>query len=199
MLGPPNLSQPSCRATSSATVTGAREPAPLDMSRVQSGASYARGGPAMRTKLMPRLQSCSCAVAFGTYRLHSCKSSGCAPLSCPPVAPEPFPISKSGAPERIRTPNPQIRSLVLYPIELRAPRSRGGVAEACPAFNPRRDTSSQDSALAPPRQLSRAILASRAAGEWRQAGIRPPAVPWRAGAMSRPVRPAPFHCPPLWP
>ena len=27
---------------------------------------------------------------------------------------------KIGAPERSRTPNPQIRSLVLYPIELRA-------------------------------------------------------------------------------
>jgi|HubBroStandDraft_4_1064222.scaffolds.fasta_scaffold2517606_1 hypothetical protein len=27
----------------------------------------------------------------------------------------------NGAPERIRTPNPQIRSLVLYPVELRAP------------------------------------------------------------------------------
>ncbi len=26
-----------------------------------------------------------------------------------------------GAPERSRTPNPQIRSLVLYPVELRAP------------------------------------------------------------------------------
>ena len=30
----------------------------------------------------------------------------------------------AGAPEKIRTPNPQIRSLVLYPIELRAPRTR---------------------------------------------------------------------------
>ena len=29
-------------------------------------------------------------------------------------------IDKFGAPERSRTPNPQIRSLVLYPIELRA-------------------------------------------------------------------------------
>ena len=29
-----------------------------------------------------------------------------------------------GAPGRIRIPNPQIRSLVLYPIELRAPDSR---------------------------------------------------------------------------
>src|SRR5262245_44547862 len=29
-------------------------------------------------------------------------------------------IPKIGAPERSRTPNPQIRSLVLYPIELRA-------------------------------------------------------------------------------
>src|SRR5439155_22812961 len=29
-------------------------------------------------------------------------------------------IWKFGAPERSRTPNPQIRSLVLYPIELRA-------------------------------------------------------------------------------
>jgi hypothetical protein len=27
---------------------------------------------------------------------------------------------KIGAPERSRTPNPQIRSLVLYPVELRA-------------------------------------------------------------------------------
>jgi hypothetical protein len=27
---------------------------------------------------------------------------------------------EAGAPERSRTPNPQIRSLVLYPIELRA-------------------------------------------------------------------------------
>jgi hypothetical protein len=31
---------------------------------------------------------------------------------------------KLGAPERIRTPDPQIRSLVLYPAELRAPRGR---------------------------------------------------------------------------
>ncbi len=30
------------------------------------------------------------------------------------------PLSKSGAPERIRTSDPQIRSLVLYPTELRA-------------------------------------------------------------------------------
>ena len=28
---------------------------------------------------------------------------------------------RNGAPEEIRTPNPQIRSLVLYPVELRAP------------------------------------------------------------------------------
>ena len=30
----------------------------------------------------------------------------------------------SGAPERIRTSDPQIRSLVLYPAELRAPVAR---------------------------------------------------------------------------
>ena len=30
-----------------------------------------------------------------------------------------------GAPEETRTPNPQIRSLVLYPIELRVPAERG--------------------------------------------------------------------------
>src|SRR5262245_3660411 len=30
-------------------------------------------------------------------------------------------ISLAGAPEEIRTPDPQIRSLVLYPAELRAP------------------------------------------------------------------------------
>ncbi len=29
-------------------------------------------------------------------------------------------FGKIGAPERSRTPNPQIRSLVLYPVELRA-------------------------------------------------------------------------------
>lgn len=33
--------------------------------------------------------------------------------------------SEDGAPERIRTPNPQIRSLVLYPIELRARQVAG--------------------------------------------------------------------------
>ena len=35
-------------------------------------------------------------------------------------------LYRSGAPEETRTPNPQIRSLVLYPIELRA-HSRAGV------------------------------------------------------------------------
>ena len=38
-------------------------------------------------------------------------------------------IEKIGAPEEIRTPDPQIRSLVLYPAELRAhaiPRQRPG-------------------------------------------------------------------------
>jgi hypothetical protein len=29
-------------------------------------------------------------------------------------------LGKNGAPEEIRTPDPQIRSLVLYPAELRA-------------------------------------------------------------------------------
>jgi hypothetical protein len=29
-------------------------------------------------------------------------------------------VAKTGAPEEIRTPDPQIRSLVLYPAELRA-------------------------------------------------------------------------------
>src|SRR6185437_4134570 len=45
-------------------------------------------------------------------------------------------IEENGAPERIRTPNPQIRSLVLYPVELRAHerragRSRTGEASRC--------------------------------------------------------------------
>jgi hypothetical protein len=35
---------------------------------------------------------------------------------------------KAGAPEETRTPNPQIRSLVLYPIELRA-RGAAGVVQ----------------------------------------------------------------------
>src|SRR5262245_39332565 len=41
-------------------------------------------------------------------------------------------VMGSGAPERSRTPNPQIRSLVLYPIELRArlrPPSASGVPD----------------------------------------------------------------------
>src|SRR5678815_3565868 len=33
-------------------------------------------------------------------------------------------IARVGAPGRTRTPNPQIRSLMLYPIELRAQRAR---------------------------------------------------------------------------
>jgi hypothetical protein len=33
-------------------------------------------------------------------------------------------LQENGAPERSRTPNPQIRSLVLYPIELRAPAAK---------------------------------------------------------------------------
>ena len=32
---------------------------------------------------------------------------------------KPFPVDGNGAAEGIRTPNPQIRSLMLYPIELR--------------------------------------------------------------------------------
>jgi hypothetical protein len=43
---------------------------------------------------------------------------------------------KFGAPERSRTPNPQIRSLVLYPIELRAragqPKGLRGLQIATP-------------------------------------------------------------------
>src|SRR5438874_12562940 len=36
--------------------------------------------------------------------------------------------TKNGAPEEIRTPDPQIRSLVLYPAELRALAHRAGNA-----------------------------------------------------------------------
>src|ERR1700737_931011 len=43
-----------------------------------------------------------------------------------PLATEPPKVLKSGAPERSRTPNPQIRSLVLYPVELRALMPRRG-------------------------------------------------------------------------
>ena len=44
----------------------------------------------------------------------------------------------AGAPGRTRTSNPQIRSLVLYPIELRAQRRRGDVAYAPARRNPYR-------------------------------------------------------------
>src|SRR5215469_3880058 len=42
-------------------------------------------------------------------------------LRFPPLSPP----ERIGAPERSRTPNPQIRSLVLYPVELRAPAESG--------------------------------------------------------------------------
>jgi hypothetical protein len=46
----------------------------------------------------------------------------------------------NGAPEEIRTPDPQIRSLVLYPAELRARipscGGEGEIAEAQPPHNP---------------------------------------------------------------
>ena len=38
----------------------------------------------------------------------------------------------TGAPEEIRTPDPQIRSLVLYPAELRALKVRLGACESAP-------------------------------------------------------------------
>src|SRR5215475_4511383 len=40
-------------------------------------------------------------------------------------------LYRNGAPERIRTPNPQIRSLVLYPVELRAHVAAKGSAALC--------------------------------------------------------------------
>jgi hypothetical protein len=38
-------------------------------------------------------------------------------------------IAKAGAPEGIRTPDPQIRSLVLYPAELPVRRARNLVSD----------------------------------------------------------------------
>ena len=49
------------------------------------------------------------------------RDRGCAPLSCPPVAPGSLRLSESGVPEAIRTPDPRIRNPVLYPAELRGP------------------------------------------------------------------------------
>ncbi len=43
---------------------------------------------------------------------------------------------ENGAPEEIRTPDPQIRSLVLYPAELRAPLTPRRIAEPRPRRNP---------------------------------------------------------------
>src|SRR6476469_5409476 len=51
-----------------------------------------------------------------------------------------FSARKDGAPEEIRTPDPQIRSLVLYPAELRARMppcgEAGEIAEAAVPRNP---------------------------------------------------------------
>ena len=44
--------------------------------------------------------------------------------------------SRIGAPEEIRTPDPQIRSLVLYPAELPARRSRTMAVPARMSFRP---------------------------------------------------------------
>ena len=41
----------------------------------------------------------------------------------------------SGAPEEIRTPDPQIRSLVLYPAELRVRAAVSGVTAGCEAMH----------------------------------------------------------------
>jgi site-specific DNA recombinase len=50
----------------------------------------------------------------------------------PNLRPEFSLLFRGGAPEEIRTPDPQIRSLVLYPAELRALRSaQGGESEPC--------------------------------------------------------------------
>ena len=42
-------------------------------------------------------------------------------------------LEKNGTPERIRTSDPQIRSLVLYPAELRVLRCEGGHIAVCRA------------------------------------------------------------------
>ena len=62
----------------------------------------------------------------------------------PPVAIEPkhpygymILLEKNGAPEEIRTPDPQIRSLVLYPAELRAPLASRRISGATPKAQPR--------------------------------------------------------------
>src|SRR5579863_5836250 len=48
-------------------------------------------------------------------------------LAVKKACPEPL---GNGAPEEIRTPDPQIRSLVLYPAELRAPCASRGKSRA---------------------------------------------------------------------
>ena len=79
-----------------------------------------------------------------------------------------------GAPEEIRTPNPQIRSLVLYPIELRAPARSGGVAHGLQANKPGR----------PPRRAGIRRLHAPGPRAWPRAWSRALAA-WRYGRYTR--------------
>ena len=97
----------------------------------------------------------------GGFHPYVVQVSRCAEKACATPSPERVPVSrwrlaldmaagpdvlrdciegKSGAPERIRTSDPQIRSLVLYPAELRAPVPHRGeaaeIAEAAVGRNP---------------------------------------------------------------
>ena len=88
---------------------------------------------------------------------------------------------KLGAPGKIRTPDPQIRSLVLYPAELPVPSRRDG----CPAFSVRLCAEDWTYLAGCSGKRKRRIAYT---GEWAHAG-RQASWPCRGSAlaMARPI------------
>src|SRR6202011_3746571 len=76
-------------------------------------------------------------------------------------------LYRSGAPEGIRTPDPQIRSLVLYPAELPAPAVRRSAkaraGQGVRTYSPNVESSSRQSLVDSASQPFRAHSAARAA------------------------------------
>ncbi len=64
---------------------------------------------------LTRLTGQTCDEFMGNHDQQNCKTK-------PTGKAQQFQCNETGAPERIRTSDPQIRSLVLYPAELRARR-----------------------------------------------------------------------------
>jgi|HubBroStandDraft_5_1064220.scaffolds.fasta_scaffold1464048_1 hypothetical protein len=66
-------------------------------------------------------------------------------------------LAKAGAPERIRTSNPQIRSLKLYPIELRAQMKKENPLHEANAFAKKAANVVEREGFEPSRPVTQAL------------------------------------------